>query len=179
MGLKAAAAQSQKKSPTIVPTGTMLETEFKIIQWIGSTNFAELYAVDRVHCSNSDTVAYEARFYVFEDLGSSINAYRARSIRRISQRAVLRTTWQGLHVVVYRSGTLENCSESAGIAAQKQNSEGLPEETSTSPEISNTPITKTKIKTARQRESLRLRQQSRRERIRMQRSRQEFRQRKQ
>lgn len=157
----------------------MLEYEFIVIRKIGCTNFAQIYAVDRVHCSDSDTdVTYEARFYEFEDLGSSINAYRARSIRRLSQRTVLRTTWQGLHVVVYRSGALGNCSEAAdnavqkqsseGSKVQKQSSEGSPEETFMSPEISNTPMTKTRIKSTRQRESDRLRQKSRRKRIRQQ-----------
>ena len=163
--LEAETMCTQGKPPSTIPVGTLLGNEFTVFQSLGTTNFAQIYAVDRVNRPDSEAeTTYEARFYKIEALSPSLEAYRARSIRRLSQRTVLRTDWQGMHVIVYRTGILRNGSESTDHEVQQTTGERSSEEASTSLRTSKKSNMRTKAKSTRQRESDRLRQQSRRKR---------------
>jgi hypothetical protein len=143
-----------------ITEGTLFDS-FVIGQRIGLTEHADIYAVNKQVTPDTDAnITYEARSYSFLDIAPNVKANRARAVRRISQRTILKTTWQDLQVIIYRTGDLDNCKKDD----HEETTGPVP---NTIPDM---PLSgkKPKEKTTRQRESNRLRQKSRRERARQQ-----------
>lgn len=140
---------------------TILGERFKITEWVRSINHAEVYAAEDLgEPAVNGRATYEARLYDLRDLSDSLEGYRTRSMRRLSKRSVFRTSWNGLHVIIYKTGNLEDHSD-VTLSVVGENQDGA------SPDIdsaSQKAVAKAKKKTVQKQESDRLRQLERRRR---------------
>ncbi|RFN52401.1 hypothetical protein FIE12Z_3332 [Fusarium flagelliforme] len=93
-------------SNTIILEGTALDDGWVIGKQTGSTEHANIYSVTHKGHDDDSDVTYEARSYDFDSLSPQVKSNRARAIRRLSCRTVLSTTWNGLRVVIYRTGAV-------------------------------------------------------------------------
>ncbi|KAH7002153.1 hypothetical protein EDB80DRAFT_720041 [Ilyonectria destructans] len=150
-----------KPRANVIEKHTILGERFKITEWVGSVNHAEVYAVEDLgEPAVKGRATYEARVYELRDLSDSLEGYRTRSMRRLSKRSVFRTSWNGLHVIIYKTGNLEDHSD-ATLSIVGANKDGA------SPDIdsaSTKTVAKAKKKTVQKQESDRLRQRERRRR---------------
>ncbi|CAG7562593.1 unnamed protein product [Fusarium equiseti] len=140
-------------SNTIISEGTVLENDWVVGKQTGSTEHANIYCVThKVHDDDSD-ITYEARSYDFDRISPQVKSNRARAIRRLSRRTVLSTTWNGLRVVIYRTGAV--------VQEKKEKMESLQGDIV----VADSACKRHRQKTTRQQESDRLRQISRRRRV--------------
>lgn len=149
------------RSNAIILEGTILDNTWVIGKQTGSTEHANIYSV--VHKSHDDDdsdITYEARSYNFDGISPQVKSNRARAIRRLSCRTVLSTTWNGLRVVIYRTGAVTR--------EKKEKPKVLPGDIVIRPGgmlVVESACKSPKKKTTRQQESDRLRQLSRRNRV--------------
>ncbi|KAF9780691.1 hypothetical protein IL306_015056 [Fusarium sp. DS 682] len=150
--------QSQNGFSAIIPEGTVLNSNWVIGKQVGSTEHANIYSVTH-ECRDDDNsdITYEARSYDFDNIPPHVKSNRARAIRRLSRRTAFSMTWNGLRVIIYRTGTV--------LQDQENTNQVLPEEIP----IAESVCKRSKQKTTREQESDRLRQRSRRRRVRQER----------
>lgn len=148
---------------TAIPIGTALDNAFLFEEKVDSVNHADIYRVKALASAGLDmTINYQARVFRLEGVSPRLKAYRSRAMRRLSRRSVLHSFWQGLHVVIYKTGDLDHRGRRIGGVEEEQEQAKPPKSTAES-------VKKQRIKTTQQRESNRQRQQSRRKRNRQRR----------
>ncbi|KAH7182372.1 uncharacterized protein B0J16DRAFT_147898 [Fusarium flagelliforme] len=154
---EAESIETLDRSNVMIVEGTVLDNNWVIGKQTGSTEHANIYSVTyKVHEDDSD-ITYEARSYDFHNISPQVKSNRARAIRRLSCRTVLSTTWNGIRVVIYRTGVI--------IQDKKQEMEKLTGDMMIAESACKSP----RQKTTRQQESDRLRQLSRRRRVKQER----------
>jgi len=152
------------RSNAIILEGTVLDNNWAIGKQTGSTEHANIYSVTHKALDDESDITYEARSYDFDSISPQVKSNRARAIRRLSRRTVLSSTWNGLRVVIYRTGAVEQ--------DKKEKSKVLPGDIVIRPGgmlIVESACKSPKQKTTRQQESDRLRQLSRRRRVKQER----------
>lgn len=149
-----------------VPPGQILDGKFQIMERLSREKHADVYSVKLVDAEPTlDSDDLEARAIDMRDLPPPLARHRARSLKRLKQRSVLRATWDGLEIVVYRKGKLQHTpQESETVKSETVKTERVTlseAEDGQETEIKPRP-TKASPRTAYQRESARLRQRDRR-----------------
>ena len=97
---------SRERNSNGTLTGVLIEdgkNKFRIEALLTRTNHADVYCVTSL---TSDAQCLEARAYNLINIPKHLRQYRARNMRRMSSRKVLRTKWQHLEVVLYRPGDI-------------------------------------------------------------------------
>ncbi|KAJ4114721.1 hypothetical protein NW768_011275 [Fusarium equiseti] len=159
---EAESMETLDRSNVIILEGTVLDNNWVIGKQTGSTEHANIYSVThKYHDDDDDSdITYEARSYNFDSITPQVKSNRARAIRRLSCRTVLSTVWNGLRVVIYRTGAVKK--------DKKEKSKVLPGDIVIRPGgmlVVESARKSPKQKTTRQQESDRLRQRSRRRRV--------------
>ncbi|KAF5643012.1 uncharacterized protein FTJAE_3372 [Fusarium tjaetaba] len=141
-----------------IPNGTQLGDTFSIRRKVESLKHGDIYDVNHVAMTkvNMET-RYQARAFQTHGLLPKVEAHIRRTIRRMSQRTVLRTTWRQLEVVVFKAENLDRSESNNPVQAKSEGPSCPPPSEPASPK-------RTKKTSATRKESERLRQQSRRKR---------------
>jgi hypothetical protein len=148
----------QEEAHVSIPNGTQLGDTFTIRHKVESLKHGDIYDVNHVAMTEVDMeTRYQARAFQTRGLSPKLEAHVRRTIRRMSRRTVLRTTWGQLEVVVFKAEKLHR-SESSNLVQAKSEGPSCP-----SPSERASPR-RTMKTSATRKESERLRQQSRRKR---------------
>ncbi|SCO16586.1 uncharacterized protein FFC1_12907 [Fusarium fujikuroi] len=148
----------QEEAHLSIPNGTQLGDTFSIRRKVGSLKHGDIYDVNHVAMTEVDVeTRYQARAFQTHGLLPKLEAHIRRTIRRMSRRTVLRTTWGQLEVVVFKAENLDRSDSSNPVQAKSEGPSCLPSTEPASPK-------RTKKASATRKESERLRQQSRRKR---------------
>lgn len=141
-----------------IPNGTQLGDTFSIRRKVESLKHGDIYDVNQVAMTEVDMeTRYQARAFQTHGLSPKLEAHVRRTIRRMSRRTVLRTTWGQLEVVVFKAENLDRSESSNPVQAKSEGPSCPPPTEPASPK-------RTKKTSATRKESERLRQQSRRKR---------------
>ncbi|KAF5634711.1 hypothetical protein F25303_8730 [Fusarium sp. NRRL 25303] len=148
----------QEEAHVSIPNGTQLGDTFSIRRKVESLKHGDIYDVNHVAMTEVDIeTRYQARAFQTHGLLPKLEAHIRRTIRRMSRRTVLRTTWGQLEVVVFKAENLDR-SESNNPVPAKSEGPSCP------PPSEPASRKRTKKTSATRKESERLRQQSRRKR---------------
>ncbi|EWG54942.1 hypothetical protein FVEG_17428 [Fusarium verticillioides 7600] len=148
----------QEKAHVSIPNGTQLGDTFSIRRKVESLKYGDIYDVTHVAMTEVDMeTRYQARAFQTHGLLPKVEAHIRRTIRRMSRRTVLRTTWGQLEVVIFKAENLDRSESNNPVQAKSGGSSCPPPPEPASPK-------RTKKTSAKRKESERLRQQSRRKR---------------
>ncbi|KAF5722062.1 hypothetical protein FMUND_3228 [Fusarium mundagurra] len=148
----------QEEAHVSIPNGTQLGDTFSIRCKVESLKHGDIYDVNHVAMTEVDMeTRYQARAFQTHGLSPKLEAHIRRTIRRMSRRTVLRTTWGQLEVVVFKAENLDRSESNNPVQAKSEGPSCPPPSEPASPK-------RTKKTSARRKESERLRQQSRRKR---------------
>ncbi|KAF5681365.1 hypothetical protein FDENT_8136 [Fusarium denticulatum] len=149
----------QEEAHVSIPNGTQLGNTFSIRRKVESLKHGDIYDVDHVAMTGEVDIEtrYQARAFQTHGLSPKLEAHIRRTIRRMSRRTVLRTTWGQLEVVVFKAENPDRPESNNPVQAKSEGLSCPPPSEPASPK-------RTKKTSGTRKESERLRQQSRRKR---------------